>query len=99
MDSAPETALAFSAVAPWERPGFAAHAIQYPEFPTPNIASQRPALRIVPTIIDFAGRCGLVATDVRLRAFGRQHSSGFGRVRHESAAPPTPVKACDVTSP
>jgi len=52
MDSAPETALAFSAVAPWERPGFAAHAIQYPEFPTPNIASQRPALRIVEALGD-----------------------------------------------
>jgi hypothetical protein len=42
--------------------------------------------------LKFLGRCGLVATDVQLQPFCRQHSSAFGRVRHESAAPPTPVK-------
>jgi hypothetical protein len=30
------TALAFSAVAPWERPEFAAHPIQHSEFPHPE---------------------------------------------------------------
>ena len=58
------TALAFSAVAPWERPGLAAH---------PILSSQRLALGSVPTIIKSCGHCGLEATDGQSRPLRRQH--------------------------
>ena len=53
------TALAFSAMAPWERPAFAAHLIlSHP---------QRLALWSVPTIVASCRHCGLEATDAQSR--------------------------------
>ena len=65
MDSAPETALAFSAVAPWERPGFAAHAIQYPEFPHPEYRNGNELFngrfpsqkKMLPLLKDYTAMC------------------------------------------
>ena len=59
------TALAFSAVAPWERPGLAAHLIlSHP---------QRLALWSVPTIVTSCRHCGLQATHGQSRPLRRQH--------------------------
>ena len=60
------TALAFSAVAPWARPGFAAHLIilSHP---------QRRALWSVPTIVKFCRHCGLQAMHGQSRPLRRQH--------------------------
>jgi|ERR1700730_5761772 len=53
------TALAFSAVAPWERPGLAAHLVlSHP---------QRLALWSVPTIVTSCRHCGLQAMANRVR--------------------------------